>query len=218
MSETIILNDYGETTVSQRRKTLKSGKLGKAYVTMEVKAEPIVGVFNDLALGAGPAERIQEVIKDQVGNITDKISPATKNYRERAEAAYDQGAGWAKRRYKNHRPNSVKRGVLFNDSGRLRDSIRVAQRAAQKDFIINISANRLIDHTAHLAERFVSLVPALSNPRSLEKEIEKEVKKSIELMIAKARDIQDMRRVRLRQERWNAVKAAYGLVRALGGL
>lgn len=220
MSETIILNDYGSTTVSQRRKELKSGALGKAYVTIDVQAEPLVGVFDDLALGAGPAQRLQDLIKEQISAIVEPASNATAEYRRRAEKAYEQGAGWAKKRYKKHTPNAAKRGVKFNDSNRLRDSIRAAQRAAQKDFIINISANRLIDHTAKLADDFVRLVPALRNPASVQqdKQFQNEIENSLKLMLAKANDIRDLRRVQLRQARINALKAAYGLARALGGL
>lgn len=224
--EVIVINEYDDLTVSERRRTSAKG-VTKNRTTIEIKSEPLVHTFDDTAMGAGPAEAIRDLIQRQIEDIDDPASPATIAFRKRAEKAYAEGAGWARERYRPLRggasddpPNSFKRGVKFNDSGRLAKGMFVRQNPAERNFTINVPAHRLTDDTRHLAPELVRLVPALNNPSSIndDAEFNKAIEESWKMMIAKAQNQTDLRRVRLRQQQMMIAKALFGLARSLGGM
>lgn len=173
MSETVVLNDF--TTLNY--KELRTRK--KFLVT--IQAEPIIHTFDVMALGKGPAEAIAERIRSDIRDITAPVAPNTLRARETAVRAFALGKRWALKRYSGGKtgPKTPTESTrMFNDSGRLADTLIVSPR--EKDgkgvYIINVAANRLDGRTLdrggdsvvpEMFRRLVELVPALSSPEAL---------------------------------------------------
>lgn len=222
--ETIVLHDFdsaasGGSRVSVRRRTTSRGT--KDRYTIDIKAEPIVHVFDDTALGAEPAEAIREVIEKAVKDIGEFASGATQEFRRRAELAFQSGAPWAQKRYAGGRigakpPNQTKR--LFNDSNRLSEGLFVRQNPAERSFAINAPANRLKE--PQLIERLLDLVPILKQPARIaaDENVRRAVLEAKRDMIQRATGIADAKRRQLRMAQLNAAKALLGLGRSFVGL
>lgn len=225
--ETIILNDYNGSTISQRKRTNLKGKT-TSRVSFEIKSQPMVHTFDDEALGRGPAEALREIIGDQIRDIREVALKSTRDRRKSAQKAFKANAmGDAdQKRYAGGRigelePNQTVR--LFNDSGRLGGNLAVGknrQAAGERDWVVNVPVNRFADGTEHLAKRLFALVPALGDPATLRgnPKLEAAVAESIGLVIAKAKNASDAKRLQLKQARRNALRAALGLVRAVTGI
>ena len=210
--------------MSQRKRTTKKGKVS-TRTTIEIESEPLVHVFDDTALGAGPAQAIKEALERGIKAINQTARPSTLAFRRRARKALTAGASWAKNRYKPLRGDATNRlpghsDRLFNDSNTLAEGLFVRQNTAEKNFTVNVPSSRFTSHTEHLAERLVQLVPALSSPRSMlnDREVTKAIEESLDLLIAKARNIADAKRAQMRLQQLNAAKAVLNLFRTLGGI
>lgn len=217
--ETIIIGTLGDgSRLSERRRTSSRGT--KSRYTIDIDAEPLVHVFDDVALGAGPAEAIRDELEQGVRQISEKARSST--IERRARAARSPTAA-SSRRYSGGRtgpkaPGSASPDRMFNDSGRLAEGFHVRQNPRERSFTINVPANRLTE--PHFAEGLARLVPEIRNPRLLinSPEVLKEIEDSINLLVAKAHDESDAKVVALRQKRIAALKALVGLVRAAGGV
>jgi hypothetical protein len=192
--KTVVLNQFG---LSERIRTTSKGTSSR--YTISIKAQPLVLLFDAKALGQAPAEAMATVIKQKIRGISETVTPATDHYRKRAKVAFQQGVGWAKKRYgglyippaasiamlpnaqgkRSNRLPPMEPGQtvrFWNDSGRFVQGL-VARPTRNNDWTINIAANRLDPVTfrggreALLAayERLVKLVPELADPRALEK-------------------------------------------------
>lgn len=231
--ETIILNDYNGSTISQRARTSKkSGKTTKR-TSFEIKAEPIVHTFDDQALGRGPAEALKGIISEQIKAISASATTKTLQNRTYSQLHFpSQLSKSDKKRYTGGRIGALEPnqpgGKLFNDSGRLADGLAVGknrQAAGERDWVVNVPANRFTDRsghppTVHLAKRLASLVPALGRPSTLRgnPKLQAAVAESIDLLIAKAKSTNDAKRVKLLQARKNALRAVLALARSVTGL
>ncbi len=95
--ETIVLNDYRDSSISRRIRTSRSAKTGKVTkknrVTFEIQSEPLIHTFDDEALGRGPAEAIRDIIEKQIKAITQFASPNTIARRNRAKRDMGSGGG-----------------------------------------------------------------------------------------------------------------------------
>lgn len=170
--ETIVLNDFG---LAERRRTTSKGTTSRYTVT--INAEPIIHTFDANALGKGPAEAIAEAIRKGIRDIGEFAKPSTRARREQAKRALAAGDRYETARYSGGRtgpttPHQTDR--LFNDSGRLAESITVnAQRDAT--WTVNVAKNRLDPSTfvgglsalLPMFERLRNLVPALQGPEQL---------------------------------------------------
>jgi len=193
------LNSYNDNATSfvARTGTLASGKQRKARYGFEIKSEPLLHDLSELNLGQGPAQAVADLIKDQINGISVRASNATLAMRKKAAAAFTSGESWALRRYSGGRigamaPNTSDK--LFNDSGRLRESIFVRENMTDASFTVNVAASRLnpdlfgAGFTA-MINRLTALVPAL-DPRKLMgmPTVEAAIKRSVDEMVTKATD------------------------------
>lgn len=168
--EVVVLNDFGNMRVEERQRTTSEGTTSR--YTMTLTAEPIIHDFAALKLNPAVAKAIGELIKKQIGDIKEKASEATIEKRARAAEAYARGKPWALKRYAGGRtggmpPESASYDRLFNDSGRLAQSIAVMQNPKEEGFTINVAANRLHPETftgdqfTRMITKLRELVPAL---------------------------------------------------------
>jgi len=154
----------------ERRRTTSTGT--KSRYTITVTAEPIIHNFSAEKLGEGPAIAIRDVIVKQIKAITEVANLATIKRRQSAAKAIQ--AGKTDKRYSGGRMGAMAPSGsvrLFNDSGRLADGIFVRQNPQEKNWTINVPANRLDPSTFKSQAAFVGmvnrlreLVPALVNP------------------------------------------------------
>jgi len=154
----------------ERRRTTSSGT--KSRYTITVTAEPIIHNFSAEKLGEGPAIAIREAIVKQIKAITEVANLATIKRRQNAAKAIQ--AGKTDKRYSGGRMGAIPPSGsvrLFNDSGRLADGIFVRQNPQEKNWTINVPANRLDPSTfksqgafVGMVNRLRELVPALVNP------------------------------------------------------
>ncbi len=172
--EIMTLCDYSGLT--RRTPTLKSGKSGKARYTVTIKSEPLLFNTSPRDLGVGPAIAIKDHLKQRVKDISATAAPATMKARLSAQKAVMSGESWAMRRYSGGRIGTrapARSDKLFNDSGRLIESIAVA--ATGKGYVINVAGNRFDPSTLNGGEaallRIVELlrqhVPEWGNAREL---------------------------------------------------
>lgn len=203
---------------------------GKQRTTVECLSGPLVHNLDPRELGRGPAEAIAQLFKDRIAMIATRASDAT--IKARQAAARRMAQPDVQRRYAGGRmgpmpPNQSDR--LFNDSGRLRESIvaRAAQTAGHVGaWVVNFAANRLSPDTlnagadgssAAALERIKALlvqhVPEIANPKLLMDSlpVRRAIAEGQKAMIQK----QSARIEELKQAR---AKAIVGLGRAVLGL
>ena len=183
--------------LEERQRTTSKGTTSRYTVT--VSGDSLVHNFDDVALGAGPAEAIRNVLRDKVRAIVAVAAPSTLANRQRAKAALQRGASWAVKRYSGGRTGTKEPGQtvrLFNDSGRFADGLFVRQNLKEKSWTINVPANRLdpstfADGQAGLQEmyqRLVELVPEFADASKLADapEVRRAVAESISDVLMKA--------------------------------
>lgn len=210
--ETIILNDFGSVMSKLRRRTTSRGT--KSRVTLEIKSEPLVHVFDDVALGSGPANAIRDVLERSIKAIGQMSALETRKRRARAQIDFRTNPGgskWLKKRYSGGRigpkePNQTFR--LFNDSGRLAEGLFVRQNPREATFTVNVPANRFTDATRHLIPQLISLATSFGSPEKIlaDKAVQKEIRDSIGLILKKARSSRDAKRVLQAQRELNRAK------------
>lgn len=174
--DTVVINDLNGLRLEQRTRTTSSGTAVR--YSIGITSEPILHDLDPIKLGDGPAQAIVAVIRQQIRDIGEFASLATRARREKAEEAFAAGKAWAQKRYSGGRtgataPNKTER--LFNDSGRLADGLFARENKVEKTWTINVPANRLdpttfVGGAAALSGMFLRLrqhVPALANPRTL---------------------------------------------------
>lgn len=174
-------------------RTLKSGKV-KQRITIQTDATPILHLFDEEALGAGPAQAITEAYQAGIKGIRSFITGATKDRRERHvknpnTRSYKKRFMGGKTGHTPPKPHAIRWG---NDSGRLADGITTRHVPSQKAFITNVPANRLFRETfgpgfdAFLAE-LVRRAPVLGNARLLANrpEVKAAIAKSKDVLFAK---------------------------------
>lgn len=170
-SEIMILNDYGTGSLTRRTSTT-----GRSRYTVEIKAEPILIQTSAKALGAGPAQAIAAHLKERVADISAPASKATMKARLSAQKALIAGESWAQKRYGGGRLGTrapARSDRLFNDSGRLIESIAVG--TTSRGYVINVAGNRFDASTldggeavlVRIVARLRDLVPEFGDPRLL---------------------------------------------------
>ncbi len=204
----VILNDGEYYSAKFAERT--GGK--KARRTIEVRSEPLLFDFDEVALGAKPAEAIREVLRAGIKGIMQVASRATLERRERAKKRLTGGltdrqdafrrrgthySGAYEKRYSGGRMGLMVPGQtvrVFNDSGRLAEGLAVRQNPEDKTFTINIPINRL-DPSEFKPGRFEimlnrlrALVPELADARRLmnHPKVREAIDLSISDMIMKA--------------------------------
>lgn len=143
----------------------KDGTRGRARMTIEIKSEPLVHVFDEVQLGHGPAEAAAQVLAEKVRGISEEVAPETALTRKYQESAYQRGESWAKKRFGGPRlgerapnPNSLRK---FNHSGTFADSIVARENKTDKTWTVNVAANRLDPRTSRNASEFAFITDAL---------------------------------------------------------
>lgn len=193
---TVILADYGGAVLSQRTRTSGAGRTG-VRMTLDIKATPLLLNLNGQELGKGPSEAIRAIIEAQNLAISAPASPSTILRRKtaanqmsgatpktrRLRGATVATSNKTRQRYSGGRlglmyPGAANSDALGNDSGRLAKGWFVTQNPKEGAWTVNCPANRFnldtwIGDAASLhawIARFVSLVPALRDPRSILRE------------------------------------------------
>jgi hypothetical protein len=231
-SDVEVINSWseGDITLAARRGTLASGAQRKPRYTIEVRSEPLLFDLNELSLGGKLAEVWAQRIRDNINGIAVRASDATIAMREKAAAAFQSGAGWARKRYAGGRigamaPNQSDK--LFNDSGRTAAGVHVRQNLTDASYSVNLPANRFnregfgAGYDAMVA-RFVSLVPMLDPKKAAgDPQIEAAIKESVNQMVTKLESNAEAAIARglakLRAERMRVLKQIGALVvRGLG--
>lgn len=236
--QTITINEFTDVKAQIRRRTLKSGKT-RDRVTIDISTEPVVHMFDDRALGADVCGAIRDKLEQDIKNINAAASASTLRWRNYARRRFNADPPPSvKNRYSGGRIGPKEPGQTvrkFNDSGRLAEGLTIRQniRAANSAlyglgqpgyWTINVPGNRFtdgakagLDNTQHLVAELAKYVPALRDPRQLlaDPKVVKAVDESINGLLTKARREGDVKRAQLRLARWNAAKAAIGLIRGL---
>lgn len=163
----IPINVHG-ATLDERTRTLKDGTI-RHRTTVTVKSQPIACVLDEQMWAVAATDALVQQIRAQTKAIKVTASPATLKARRNAEKAVRRGEAWALKRYggeKNEGLMPNRTPYLFNDSGRLGDSIVAQWQSRVKSFVINHSANRWNAQTfggsatmQAVFQRWVSLVP-----------------------------------------------------------
>lgn len=165
----------GAATMRERVRTLKSGAT-RSRVTLEIEGDSIGVGLDPRAYGKPVAEAMAELVRERIKTIAARAAPATIAARKRAKKALAEGAAWATRRYAGGRigtrePDQSDR--LFNDSGRLAESIAVGARPGEEGFTVNVAANRFDASTfgggiaalQRMYQRLIEFIPELREPR-----------------------------------------------------
>lgn len=177
--DVVVLNDFSGVTYEQRTRTSPSGKTSVRY-SLSVEAEPLLNNLDGVYLGTEPAAAIRDLLEMQTRDIGEFAKKATIDKRKAALNAYHKGKSWAIARYSGGRtgpmyPMAADTKRIGLDSGRLAAGWYVMQNAVEQSFSINVPANRFEPSTwggsiASLnlwVSRFVSLIPALREPKSI---------------------------------------------------
>lgn len=224
-----LLNDYRDVEMKRRYRYSSfehKTNIGKSRYTLNIKAEPLLVGLEEVALVAGPAAAALEAIREDIGNITENAAKGTLEFRKEAHDAYFRGDQWALDRYRQldrvqgpvYPPGSSNK--LFNDSGRLRQGISLKQNPREGAFTVNLPASRdLNGGDPKMFQKFVRLVPSVS-PRKLigDARFEKAVAQTVVDAIRKAANQNEISRLRLRYQRWQAIRQAMGLARTVARL
>lgn len=177
--DTVVLNDFSGVTFEQRTRTSPTGKTGTRY-SLSIEAEPILHNLDGVMLGRGPANAIRDILEKQSRSIGEFTTKATQKARDKMAKAYAAGKDYAIKRYTGGRtgatpPKDGGTDRIGVDSGRLAGGWFVMQNPVEQSFTVNVPANRFTPETwggsmASLqawVQRFVSLVPALRDPKSI---------------------------------------------------
>lgn len=170
-TESIRINDY----VTERRRTTSSGT--KSHYTVSIQSQPLQVTLDELAVGAGIAVALKDVLSSQIQGINETASSETLLKRKYAANAFAKGSRWATKRYAGGRTGPTPPGQsdrLFNDSGRLAKNLTVRANAREQGFTINVPNNRFDPSTfadqgqfLRMLDRLRELVPGLRDPASL---------------------------------------------------
>lgn len=191
-----VINDFGLTA---RTRTFKSGARGKTRYTVTIKSEPILIQTDGKALMKRLADETAKIYQDRIRNISATVSPATMKARLSAQKAVIGGEGWAMKRYSGGKTGTrapARSDKMFNDSGRLLESIRVG--ATPKGWVVNVAANRLNPETLNggeaalvkIVERLREFVPEWGDPQALGRHLDfrRAMKETTGQMLAKANE------------------------------
>lgn len=144
--DVLAINDFASIVARQTR-SKKTGKLGKARITMEIDAQPVLFDLQDPKLLKEVAERQTHLIKSKLSGGGAPVPKKTAQEREVMENAYWANKKWAERRFSGgkmrHTPPRPGERNLFFHSGRLHQSIKSRYVKKTKSWVINVAANRL---------------------------------------------------------------------------
>lgn len=181
----MLLNDYGGFKFTEHTRAT-----GKKRTTVEIHAEAIGIVVDDVAAGQHIAETLQHLVREGMRQTTRHVAAATLGFRERAKAALETGAKWARGRYAGGQlgkmepdPTSVRFG---NDSGRLRRSFVMRYAPAIASWVGNVAANRLTADQPALRARMAEWLKEIIDAALADEEIPKAVQKTLDNMVFKA--------------------------------
>lgn len=164
-------------TQMRARQRTPGGKTTSYAVTTTVTSEPLTFMLDEGAVAKKAAEALALQIREQTKGIAAPVKESTAKARAVQERAFSKGRTWALKRFSGGRtgvtPPQPGERRAFNHSGRLADGIVAAYVEKLKEFRINYPANRwnpkdwrsLGEMQLHF-NRWVSLVPALKDPKS----------------------------------------------------
>jgi hypothetical protein len=227
-SSLIVTSDYSNLSSGNIRGRLgrtsaTTGQRGRARMTITIQAEPLVHNFDELMLGKGPSEAIAKRLREKVEAIGELASERTLETRKYQEKAFHEGKPWAMSRFTGGRmgptPPRDGGGRMFNHSGRTAQGIVATENRTEKNWTVNVAANRLDPRTsrnasefAHITDALRRLVPEIDDPVRLmaDPEVKAALEQSIADMIVQARNLNQ----KLREQR---LRSALGIVKQLSG-
>jgi hypothetical protein len=207
----VLFGPYKERTRTTSRGT-------KQRLSVTVKATPILHNFDDRRLGEKPAEAIKSIYFRALAKAEGTISEATVAHRQRALVAHAAGKKWAKERYAKGRAKrefppiaaNLSRPAMF--SGRLAHGLFVRENAKEKEWTINVPANRFSRSTSRDEAQYRRMLSAIQKhfPSVNEIRRDKEFKSAAAASIRQLIVTAETRNAQLKRE----LAAAYT---ALGG-
>ncbi len=219
--DVFVLNDFGGSTLEERRRTTSSGTKSRYSVT--IKAEPILINLDPVRLGQGPAFAIRDALRRSIKNIAAFAAESTRKRRERSAREFARGGASATRRYAGGRTGATppnQSGRMFNDAGRLADNLEVRQTGEDGSWIVNVVANRLDPSTftgaayEAMVRRLMELAPVWRGGEQLLKEpdVVAAIRKGLEDSFAKVGEA----RGNMSKAWWRAASATYnGLLKPI---
>ena len=194
----VALNDYRGVRTQQRTRTS-----GSKVVNLRIEAEPIVATLDRKELSRLAAEAYVLDLREQIGGISFKASPATIAGRKSQRAAYDRGEPWATKQFAGGRmgpmpPNQTDR--LYNNSRRLAEGITANWSPQEGAWIVRFPVNRFApDFLARpggqaVLDRLVDMVAALRNP--ITERVEEALELGLRQMHQKLQAEQSLERMR----------------------
>lgn len=198
--------------------------------------------LDDTLLGATLADAYASRIQQQLLGISQRAKDSTLAFRAKAAALFagggteegrkatsttkigswtmDMSGAGVMKRYAGGRtgakaPNQSDK--LFNDSGRLRESVVVMQNRTDNTFTVNVAANRLNpaqfgNGFDAMVSKLIELVPILDPKRAREDvTIENAIRQSVKEMMAKAESVAAAKAIRLKMQLRKARLQALGV-------
>jgi hypothetical protein len=173
--ESIVINNWEQLALTERKRTTGAGT--KSRFTLDIKATAIHVITDPMKLGKPPADAIAKAVTKGIQEIGNNASLATQAARRAAQNAFNRGEAWAMERYAGGRtgampPGRISMTRLFNDSGRLAESVAARPNSQEGGYSINVAANRLNPETfksgfVTMIQRLRDLVPVLQDPDRL---------------------------------------------------
>ena len=212
--ETIVLNSISGGSASIRRRfSAKTGRASKDRVTIEIESEPLVHMFDDTALGAGPAQAIRDKVEQAIKSITAQASASTIARRKRAYLDLSGGGAdkATRQRYTGGRIGTklpTGSTTLFNDSGRLADGLFTRQNPSEGNWTTNVPANRFTPDTQHLVGKLFDLIGNQISSSALLSDIgvRRALRDSLDQLLVKAKNETDIKRQQLQLAQMNVAK------------
>jgi hypothetical protein len=231
----IVTSDYSNLTsgaiTGRLGRVGKSGERGRARMSIDIVAEPLVHNFDELALGKPVALAIQGALQKSIRGITTSVGESTAFTRKYQEAAYARGDEWALARFGGprlgERPPRPGNRTAWNHSGTFADGLYATENRTEKSWSVNVTNNRLDPRTSRNATEFAfitdslrRLVPEFDSPELLARhpEVNAAIDESIQSMIFKASAMRDRKRSQLLLSALSALRIpGTGLVRTVLG-
>lgn len=232
----VVLNDYhfGDDPLNvgsareRRGRMRKNGTRAKSRFTVEIRSEPLLHDFDELALGHRPAEAIAETLREKIRGITATVADSTFEWRQRVSREWAAGkiSQSIRKRYTGGRlketpPPTGPRNALFNFSGRLAKGIFARENKTDRAWTVNAPANRLDPSTFRNPAQFSAmlaklqeLVPELLHPEKLgrDERVRTAIVDSIDDLIIEAKSRLSEKRKLLRRQMLGTLKQGLGVV------
>lgn len=209
--EPIIIGDWGALLAKQRERG------GKKSVRWDVEGDAIMYDLDEQRFGQPIAKRVVQFVMERLDASAERAAPATIERRARARRNAHKGGKWYTENYTGGRtPPSTpgQRPDRGFDSGRLRNSLRMAWVEKVRSFIMNTVNNRFTPQflARPQGQAFMQwFATRVMQPALSPENIDQAIAESIGSSIQKVKDARAAWRKRIADNLRSAADAARGL-------